>query len=256
MYEAVHAHPDGESTVARMAATAADYGFEGIVVRNHGGARADYDADSIRGEYDVDVVTGVEIRAEDPSQASGYLGSHRRDATVLVLHGGSTALNRFAVRQERVDVLAHPMRGGDLNHVLVKAAKEHGVRLEVNLADVLRTSGGSRVRALSGLRKLRELISAYDAPYVVSGDPSGHLQLRAPRALLAVGEVIGFDPEAIEAGLAEWGRIAATNRERTSASFVEPGVRRGRHEERLDPADREDEPGPDNVDDEGTEAER
>ena len=231
MYEAVHAHPDGESTVARLAATAADYGFDGVVVRNHGDARAEYDADRIRDEYGLDVVRGVEIRANDPSQASGYLGSYREDATVLALHGGSTALNRFAVHQERVDVLAHPMREGDLNHVLVKAAKEHGVRLEVNLARVLRASGGRRVRALSDLRKLRELIEDCEAPYVVSADAASHLELRAPRELLAVGEVIGFDPEAIEAGLAEWGEVAAANRERVSAAFVEPGVRRGRHGE-------------------------
>ena len=237
MYEAAHAHPDGESTVARVAATAADYGYEGVVVRNHGDARADYDADRIREGYGVDVVRGVEIRADDPSQASGYLGSYREDATVLALHGGSTELNRFAVHQERVDVLAHPMREGDLNHVLVKAAKEHGVRLEVNLARVLRASGGRRVRALSDLRKLRELIDDCEAPYVVSADAASHLELRAPRELLAVGEVIGFDPEAIEAGLTEWGRLAAANRERTSGAFVEPGVRRGRYEERAGTAD-------------------
>ena len=229
MYEAAHAHPDGESTVARLAATAADYGFEGLVVRNHGDARADFDAGRIREAYDLDVVRGVEIRADGPSQASGYLGAHREDATVLLLHGGSTALNEFAVRQERVDVLAHPMRDGDLNHVLVKAAKEYGVRLEVDLAAVLRASGGRRVRAVSGLRKLRELIEAFDAPYVVSADPASHLELRAPRELVAVGEAIGFDRGAIEAGLAEWGRIAAANRERTSEAFVEPGVRRGRY---------------------------
>ena len=231
MYEAVHAHPDGESTVARMAATAADYGFSGVVVRNHGDAAAEFDAGAVGAEYDVDVVDGVEIRAADPAQASGYLGSHRPHTTVLVLHGGSTALNQFAVRQKRVDVLAHPMRDGDLNHVLVRAAKEHGVRLEVNLGRVLRSSGGRRVRALSGLRKLRELIEAYDAPFVVSADPASHLEMRAPRELLAVAEVVGFDREAIEEGLAEWGRIAAANRERGDPDFVEPGVRRGRYEE-------------------------
>lgn len=234
MYEAVHAHPDGESTVARMAATAADHGFAGVVVRNHGDGSADYDAEAIAAEYGVDVVPGVEIRASDPAQASGYLGSHRPHATVLVLHGGSTDLNQFAVRQERVDVLAHPMRGGDLNHVLVRTAREHGVRLEVNLGRVLRASGGRRVRAISGLRKLRELLEAYDAPYVVSADPAAHLQLRAPRELVAVGEVVGFAPEAVEAGLAEWGRIAAANRERGDPDFVEPGVRRGPYEEPVE----------------------
>lgn len=229
MYEAVHAHPDGESTVARLAATAADYGFDGIVVRNHADATAEYDAAAIRETYDVDVVDGVEIRADDPAQASGYVGGLRPRTTVLCLHGGTSALNRFAVRQDRVDVLAHPMREGDVDHVLVREAKAHDVRLEVDLGPVLREVGGRRVRSVADLRKLRELLQAYDAPYVVSGEPSGHLALRAPRELAAVGEVVGFDPAAIERGLAEWGRIAAANRERADPDFVEPGVRRGRY---------------------------
>lgn len=229
MYEAAHAHPHGESTVARLAATAADYGFDGLVVRNHVDARPEYDAAAVHDAYDIDVVDGVEIQAADPAQASGYLGALRSQATVLCLHGSSTELNQFAVRQERIDVLAHPTRGGDVNHVLVRDAKAHGVRLEVNLGRVLRAEGGRRVQALSGLRKLRELIDAYDAPFVVSGDPASHLQLRAPRELIAAGAAVGFNRGAVEAGLAEWGRIAAANRDHGDDDFVEPGVRRGRY---------------------------
>ncbi|MFT4891660.1 MAG: ribonuclease P/MRP protein subunit RPP1 [Halobacteriales archaeon] len=232
MYEAVHARPDGESTVARFARTAADWGYEGIVVRNHGDARAEYDPAAVGEAYGVDVVDGVEIRADDSTQASGYVGNFRPDHAILCLHGGTPALNRFAVEQERVDVLCHPMRGdGDLNHVLVRAARENGVRIEVNLADVLRTSGGPRVQVLQGLRKLRELIDTYEAPYVVSADPFSHLHVRAPRELRALGETIGFDADAIEAGLREWGRLTERNRDRQSESFIEPGVREGRHEE-------------------------
>jgi ribonuclease P/MRP protein subunit RPP1 len=232
MYEAVHARPDGESTVARFARTAAECGYDGVVVRNHGDARPEYDPAAIREAYAVDVVEGVEIRADDPTQASGYVGNFRPDYTVLGFHGGTPELNRFAVEQERVDVLCHPMRGdGDLNHVLVRAARENGVRIEVNLADVLRTSGGRRVQVLQDLRKLRELVETYDVPYVVSADPFSHLHLRAPRELRALGGTIGFDADAIERGLREWGRLAERNRERQSESFIEPGVREGRYEE-------------------------
>ncbi|MFC6737455.1 ribonuclease P, partial [Halolamina salina] len=54
---------------------------------------------------------------------------------------------------------------------------------------------------------------------------------RAPRELAAVGEQIGFGAEAVRDGLAEWGRLAARNRERLSDSFISPGVQRGRYEE-------------------------
>lgn len=232
MYEAVHAHPDGERTVARVAATAADYGFEGVVVRNHSNARTEYDADRLSEECGIDVVEGIEIRADDPQQASGAVGNYRPSTTIVAVEGGTNALNRFAVENEKVDVLAGPMAAeGDINHVLAKAAVENGVRLEFDLSGVLRTSGGRRVRTIQSLRKLYEIVDYYDAPYVVSAAPRSQLELRAPRELEALGEQIGFSREFIETGLAEWGRLAERNRHVASESFIEPGVERGKYEE-------------------------
>ncbi|QFU83844.1 RNase P subunit p30 family protein [Natronorubrum aibiense] len=231
MYEAVHAHPDGQSTVARFAKTAADYGFEGVVVRNHADSRAEYDADRISEAYGIDVVSGLEIRATDPQEAGGSVGNYRSSQTILALHGGTNALNRFAVENEKLDVLAHPMTdSGDINHVLVKAAVENGVRLEFNLSGVLRQSGGRRVRVIQSLRKLAEIVGYYDAPYVISADPTSHLELRGPRELCALGEQLGFSREFITEGLTEWGRLAERNRHIQSESFIEPGVEQGRYE--------------------------
>ncbi|AFZ74752.1 RNase P subunit p30 family protein [Natronobacterium gregoryi] len=233
MYEAVHAHPDGASTVARLAKTATDYGFEGVVVRNRSDARADYDAAEIREAYGVDVVEGIEIRADDPQQASGAVGNHRTDETIVTVSGGTPALNRFAVENEKVDVLAHPMTGeGDVNHVVAKAADKNGVRLEFDLSGVLRTHGGRRVRTVQSLQKLYEIVDYYDTPYVVSATPTSHLECRSPRELAAVGAEIGLSEQFVEDGLAEWGRLAERNRRIQSEEFIEPGVERGRYEEK------------------------
>jgi ribonuclease P/MRP protein subunit RPP1 len=233
MYEAVYAHPDGDSTVARHALTAAGSDYDGIVVRNHGDAQADYDADAISDAYDIDVAAGAEVRAADPSRASGFVGNYRSDRTVVVVHGGDRRINRFAVEQPTVDVLAHPMReDGDFNHVLANAAADNGVRVEFDFGPVLRASGGTRVRAIKELRKLRELVEDADAPFVVSASPSNHLQIRAPRDIIALGETIGFDADTVREGLAEWGRVVERNRERQSDSVIEPGVR-------LDETDRD-----------------
>ncbi|QGN07090.1 ribonuclease P [Halorhabdus sp. CBA1104] len=226
MYEAVHARPDGEATVARFVSTAAEYGFDGIVVRNHGDALPAYDRASIADTYGIDVVSGVEIHAEDRSRASGFIGNHRESRTIVAVHGGDLDMNRFAVEQPAVDVLAHPMAGdGDVDHVVVKTAAENGVHLEYSLRHVLRAEGGQRVAALRDLQKLQDLIEEYDAPYVVSADPRTHLQLRAPRDLAAVGEALDCSAAWIEAGLAAWGALATRNRERASDNFVEPGIR-------------------------------
>jgi ribonuclease P/MRP protein subunit RPP1 len=225
MYEGVHARPDGESTVARMALTASEYGFDGIVVRNHGEDPASYDPEQIAETYGIDIVPGVEIRASDPSRASGFLGTHRTDKTIVAIHGGSPEMNRFAVEQAAVDVLAHPMaEDGEFNHVLARKAVENTVHVEFNVAAVLRSTGGERVKQLRNLRKLRELVRTYDVSYVVSADPRTHLQLRAPRDIAAIGSTIGFDADEIEAGLRAWGELVARNRTRQSSSFVEPGV--------------------------------
>lgn len=229
MYEAVHAYPDGESTVARFARTADRYGFDGLVVRTR---ESEYDPEAVRSRYGVDVVDGVEVVADNPESASGSVGNFRRKYTALLVRGGTSALNRFAVEQDRVDVLARPFSDdGDVNHVVAKAAREHGVRIEFDFGPALRTTGGRRVQHLRKLRKLRELVEQYDAPYVVSANADSHLRLRAPRELLALGEVIGFDDDAVETGLREWGRLAERNRKRRSESFIEPGVERGRYEE-------------------------
>jgi ribonuclease P/MRP protein subunit RPP1 len=225
MYEAVHALPDGDSTVARLALTADEYGFDGIVVRNHGNSPASYDPGRIRDEYDIDVVTGVEVRAEDPSRASGFVGNHRDDRTIVAVHGGTPEINRFAVEQPAVDVLTHPMVGdGDFNHVLAREAAENGVRVELSFRRVLRRDGGPRVQALRGLRKLHELLTHYDTPFVVSADPTSHLHLRAPRELVALGEQVGIPGEDIQRGLKEWRKLTERNRERHSDAFLEPGV--------------------------------
>lgn len=222
-YAAAHARPEGDATVARLARTASEQGYDGLVVRNHDDPLADVDVDRLTHAFDIDLVDGVEIRADTRTEASSRLGSSRQDRTVVCLHGGD--LNRFGVEQDRVDVLAHPMRGGDLNHVLARAAADHGVRLEFDLSRVTRADGAARERAIRDLRKLGELVHAYDAPFVVSTDARSHLHLRAPRELVAVGTVVGLEEAAVRQGLQEWGNIARRNRERLTDGFVEPGVR-------------------------------
>ncbi len=226
MYEGVHAHPDGEATVARHALTAGEYGYDGIVVRNHGDRQTDYDPATVAAETGVDVVDGIELRSDDRAQLSGLVSQYRDDRTILAVHGGDDDINRFACEEPMVDVLAHPMADeGDVNHVLAKAAKQNHVHVEFDFSPVFTTDGGTRVQALRDLRKLRDIVSYYDTPYVVSLNPDSHLALRAPREVVAVASEAGFSPEWTREGLRAWCRLAERNRERLSESFIEPGVR-------------------------------
>lgn len=233
MYEAVDAYPDGASTAARYAATARQCGFDGVVVRAR---NVSPDYDRLQDSCGIDVVDGVEIVADSAGQVGGLVGKCRPDHTLVLVRGGTTGLNRFAAEQDRIDVLTRPTVGdGDVDHALVAAARDHGVRIEIDLGPVLRRSGGRRVQALKDLRKLRELVADADAPYVVSATPRSHLHLRSPRELRAVGDQIGFDADAIQEGLTEWGRLAERNRERLAETTVESGVWRGQYGEEGPP---------------------
>ncbi|MFB6086571.1 MAG: RNase P subunit p30 family protein [Halodesulfurarchaeum sp.] len=226
MYEAVHVEAGGETTPGRFALTVSRAGFDGMVVRNRQSAMVEVEADPLAERYGIDVVRGIEIAAREKARASGTIGNRRPEAEILLLRGRDPELNRFAVESPRVDVLADPMGGeGDVNHVIAEAAARNEVALEVDLGPVLRETGGTRVRAIKRLRKLRDLIEDADAPFVVSGSPRTHLEVRGPRELLAVGAEIGFDRGQVRDGLAAWGRIVDRTRARRDPSRVAPGVR-------------------------------
>lgn len=228
-YEAVEAYPEGEATVDRYARTLSRYGYQGLIVRTQD---ADFDADGVAERRDIDVVPAVEFAPTDPSVLSGRLGAVRSEYSLLLVQGGSERLNRFVVEQNRVDVLTRPfVNEGDVNHVMINAAKKHDVRIEFDFGPVLRASGGPRVRHLKNLRKLRELVEDGGAPFVISTRPASQFHLRAPRELAAIGQEIGFAEEQVLGGLSEWGRLVARNRERLSGEFIAPGVRHGRYEE-------------------------
>jgi ribonuclease P/MRP protein subunit RPP1 len=227
VYEAVH--PPSES-LSSVTASATSVGYDGLVVRD-GGADVLLDGR----DSDFDLVPGLTVDA-DPDAASGRVAARRRETTVLLVRGGTPARNRFAVEEPRVDVLAAPTAGPNrfpFDHVLARAAARNGVRVEFDLGPVLRETGGTRVRAVSSLTRLRDLVKTYDAPHVVTAGAGGSLSLRGPRALAAVGETVGLGHDFVVEGLREWGRIAARNRDRASENWVMPGVRRGRY----DPAD-------------------
>lgn len=228
MYEAVHVHADGPTTPGRFGVTVSRAGFDGMVLRNRQSNMATVDAASLAEQYGIDVVRGIEITAREKAIASGAIGNRRPEAEVLLVRGRDPDLNRFVVESPRVDVLADPMGGdGDVNHVIANAAAENEVAFEISLGGVLRQSGGDRVRTIADLRKLRELIDDAGAPFVVSGSPRSHLEVRGPRELVAVGSEIGFDPEQIKAGLAAWQEIAERNRARLDPATIRPGVRLG-----------------------------
>ncbi len=230
MFEAVHIFPVGKSTLSRMAATASNYGFDGIVTRKFVGDHSDITLKKISEAFEITVFSGMEIKSEKTSSLSGHINGNRFKTPVLCVHGGDPSVNLFASKQKSLDVLCHPMdSGGDLNQVIVKEAMRNNVCIEINFRDILRGSGKNRIRSLGKTRKQWDLISNYGAPFVVSADPTSHLEMRSPTDLISIGELIGMSAADVKQGLSKWGEIAAHNLEILRNERVSPGVTRGRY---------------------------
>ncbi|MFB6187364.1 MAG: RNase P subunit p30 family protein [Halobacteriaceae archaeon] len=226
MYESVVVYPRGDSTLARFAKTANVYGYSGLIIRADRDQIPLESVPTIQERYDIDIATAVEIDADSKGEVSGHLGAVRNEYPLIMCRGGSPSLNRFAVESPRIDILSAPMEDeGDFNHVLARKATENNVAIELSFANVLRDAGGRRVQSIQQLRKLEEIITHYDTPYVCTGSPHSHLELRAPREMKAVGNQIGFSPEFVEKGLQHWQEILETNRKRMSEQYISDRVR-------------------------------
>jgi ribonuclease P/MRP protein subunit RPP1 len=231
VYDAVVPRPTGSSTLSRYARSATRYGYEGVISltrydgtdRDHERSRLAIDREALSG----DVVDGALIDANDRERASVALDRAREKHPIVVCQGETTSLQRFAANVRRVDVLRIPVDGDDIEHGIAKAAAAHGVRVAVDLEPVLHGQGGDRVRAIATLQRRKRYLEDVGADHVVTASPGGHLELRAPRDLAAVGASVDLGSEWTRDGLAEWSVLVERNRERLSADFVEPGVYRG-----------------------------
>ncbi|MCQ1536410.1 ribonuclease P protein component 3 [Methanosarcina sp. KYL-1] len=210
----VHAAPDGENTVGEMASLARHFGYSGFALTNHSDKLPK--TRPLLPEADgFEVFRGIELVEENPSKLHGMIGKFRSNVDVLIVHGGSEAVNRAAVENPRVDILNHPSfdRSSGLNQVLAKAAAENGVAIGLNLRPLLHSRGSRRIRLLSDLGANLDLARKYDVSLALTSDAMSCFDLRAPREMLALAEVCGLEEsEALEALSTVPERILAKNR--------------------------------------------
>jgi ribonuclease P/MRP protein subunit RPP1 len=197
----VHAVPEGENTAQELAALAQHFGYSGLALTNSS-EKLPKIGDVLSPIEGFEVFRGVELMEENPSKLQGMIRKFRSNTDILIVHGGSEAVNRAAVENPRVDILNHPSfeKSSGLNHVLAKAAAENGVALGLDLRSLFHSRGQRRIRLLSDLRVNLDLARKYDVHLILVSDAMSCFDLRAPREMLAMAEICGFEEtEAFEA---------------------------------------------------------
>jgi ribonuclease P/MRP protein subunit RPP1 len=215
----VHSLPECADSPSRLALVARGYGYAGIAITNH--------SDYWRKVTGDDIINGVEIRAKNIPELRKKIGKYRPKVDLLLVHGGDPKINRAAVEDVRVDILAHPENGRDIgfNHVLAKSATNNNVAIEFNLDVLIHLRGGLRVKALSDFRRNLKLVRKFSVPVVLTSNAKSHYDLRAPREMVALAGLFGMsEDEAIRALSNVPAEIIERNRERRRLGYVMGGV--------------------------------
>jgi ribonuclease P/MRP protein subunit RPP1 len=183
-----------------------------------------YNSD-IHGE--ISTFEGVEIRAKNPEDLKRKIQKFRKKTDVLLVHGGDLKINRAAVEDARVDVLAHPYQGrrdSGFNHVLAKKAAENNVAVEINIGHFLRNRNHRRQKVLAQFREILKLKSKFDFSLVITSGARSLYDLRSPRDLMALSSCFGMDKETAFSALSNVPEaIIETNQSRHQ--LISSGVR-------------------------------
>lgn len=218
----VHSIPEGKSSPQQLSELARHFGYSGIALTNHSNSEGNYQA-SICDDFEV--FKGIELVASNPSKLHGLIGKYRKKVDVLIVHGGSESINRAAVENSNVDILAHPQTPKDsgLNHVLAKSASVNNVAIEFNLDALIKSRGGRRVHSISHFRKNLAIARKYDVSMILTSNAHSYFDLRAPGEMIALACLFGMTKEEAISALSET-PAEIISRNRPSAGFVQDGV--------------------------------
>lgn len=214
--------PESGNTVREFTTVARRLGYSGIAITNPDAVKQQISCGTICG---LEVLSGVEIRTDNPSKLHGMISKYRGKVDVIAVSGGIESINRAAVENPGVDVLVNLSIGQDngFNQVLAKEASENHVAISFDLGILVHSRGGSRVQALANNRKNLKLVRKYDVPFILTSNARSCFDLRAPRELAALATLFGMSAEEAMSGLTAT-PLSIIARNRPPAGYISEGV--------------------------------
>ena len=219
-YECVKAYPEGSSSASRMALTARNLGYKGIIICNSDPSRIFMfpAAERVTG---IEITVGAEVVASNVRALKSRIGTLRTRYPFLVVHGMTDEIVRIASEDPNVDLLVYPCESRrPLSIATAKAAKLNQVSIGFDLSPLIHLRGSQRARWLASVSRNLQLVRKFELSPIITAGAKSHLDLRSPRDLAALAEVAGFGPEEAEEAMSRQGMLLAQNRRH----WVGPGV--------------------------------
>ncbi len=219
-YECLKALPEGSDSVSRLAIVARHLGYRGIVICNavpEDIFRPDA-ALIVRG---IDVNYGAEVNASNPRALRSQVSSLRSHFPLIVVQGRSDEMIRAACEDPNVDVLLHRDDSKrPLGIAAAKSAKQNQVAIGFDLSPLIRLRGNSRARWLDVQRRNIVLVRKFDLSIMITANARSRMDLRTPRDLMALAEVMGLEDFEAKEALKLPGKLLGLNKR----SWQSPGV--------------------------------
>jgi len=138
-----------------------------------------------------------------------------------MVYGATEELVRSACEDPNVDMLLCPHDARrSMSIATARAAMKNQVAIGFDLSPLMLLRGSSRARWLEAAQRNLQMARKFDLSTIITMHARSHLDLKAPRDLLALAEVVGFEPDEAQAALMRPGRLIELNRRK----WLGPGV--------------------------------
>jgi len=147
---------------------------------------------------DLKIIPGIEIEADGVKELKRMISKAKRFSNFLVVSGGEYKINRAASEDSRVSILSHPERkrsDSGVDHIISRFAKENNVAIEINFHEILETFRKVRSYILSHMGFNIELAQKFGTQIVITSGARGKWEMRDPRELAAIGQILGMSLE-------------------------------------------------------------
>ena len=217
----LHSLPEGSDSPSRMAMVARRLGYDGIIICNHTGYEKFLQPSAVREVKGINVAFGIEIVANNHRSMRSRVDAARARFPFVAVHGGSEEMNKAACEDPNVDALFHPEEGRKvLGIAAARAAQMNQVAIGFDLRPLIRLRGSSRSKWLQVVQRNLNLARKFELSMIITSGSRSRYDLRAPRELLALAEIAGFEGREAKDAL----RYPAGVLELNSRRWAGPGV--------------------------------
>lgn len=140
-------------------------------------------------------INTVFLEADNWGELKTKIKKNNAKSDVLVFKGGNAELNRKAAENSFVDIILHPekdRKDSGLDHIIAEKAAENNVAIGFDLRQLNKESK-DQTHILKHWMKNLELCEKYGTSYIITSGAENRNQLRAPRDIKSIIDVLGFN---------------------------------------------------------------